>query len=475
MIKPRILGLGFMTTVFLAHSHGSLAQTPENQVSVVDQPESIASLFLPDNRNQRILDIEAAIARAQAVHGVIPQWAADHIAENADVKYIPQAALATEYKKTNHRMVALLNVWRESLDAEAADYLHYGVTTVDIYGTVRVLQVRDSILLLIEDMREIELALLELAEANRDTVMIGRTIGQHALPITFGKKVSVWAAQNRRNIERLKEALARVETRGVLKGAVGTHLGLGPKGRLIERDVSAALGLAEPEAADWHGSRDVFAEYGQVLALTAKSYGAMAADVFRLMGTDIGELSERQPATNIGSSTMPHKQNPRRPERVIAHSRKIPRLAEILLDDVENTFERDNTSGPNRVVEEISLEAERMMRDTQRMIEVIVVNDQRMLDNVNQTDGMVMAQRLTLFLARHISKHAAEEHVREAANLSIRNKIPFRQALLGDPKISPFLRNDLDTLLDPEGYLGLSTEQVEETIRHIESLRKTDP
>lgn len=188
MIKPRILGLGFMTTVFLAHSHGSLAQTPENQVSVVDQPESIASLFLPDNRNQRILDIEAAIARAQAVHGVIPQWAADHIAENADVKYIPQAALASEYKKTNHRMVALLNVWRESLDAEAADYLHYGVTTVDIYGTVRVLQVRDSILLLIEDMREIELALLELAEANRDTVMIGRTIGQHALPITFGKK-----------------------------------------------------------------------------------------------------------------------------------------------------------------------------------------------------------------------------------------------------------------------------------------------
>lgn len=287
--------------------------------------------------------------------------------------------------------------------------------------------------------------------------------------------MSVWAAQNRRNIERLKEVLARVETRGVLKGAVGTHLGLGPKGRLIERDVSNALGLAEPEAADWHGSRDVFAEYGQVLALTAKSYGAMAADVFRLMGTDIGELSERQPATNIGSSTMPHKQNPRRPERVIAHSRKIPRLAEILLDDVENLFERDNTSGPNRVVEEISLEAARMMRDTQRMIEVIVVNDQRMLDNVNQTDGMVMAQRLTLFLARHISKHAAEEHVREAANLSIRDKIPFRQALLGDPKISPFLRNDLDTLLDPEGYLGLSSEQVDETIRHIESLRKTDP
>lgn len=475
MIKPRILGLSLITTVFLVHSSWGVAQTPENQVRLVDKPESVASVFLPDNRNQRILDIEAAIARAQAVHGVIPQWAADHIAEKADVKYVPQAALAAEYKKTNHRMVALLNVWSENLDAEAANYLHYGVTTVDIYGTVRVLQVRDSILLLIEDMREIELALLELAEAHRDTIMIGRTIGQHALPITFGKKVSVWAAQNRRNLERLKEVLVRVETRGVLKGAVGTHLGLGPKGRLIERDVSDALGLSEPEPADWHGSRDVFAEYGQVLALISKSYGAIGAEAFRLMGTDIGELSERQPDTNVGSSTMPHKLNPRMPERVIAHSRKIPRLAEILLDDVENSFERDNTSGPNRVVEEISLEAARMMRDTQKMIDVIVVNENRMLENVNQTDGMVMAQRLMLFLSPGIPKSDAEERIRKAAQLSMASNIPFREALMRDSVISPHLKDHLGELLDPKGYLGLSAEQVDETIQFINHRRKTDP
>jgi adenylosuccinate lyase len=172
---------------------------------------------------------------------------------------------------------------------------------------------------------------------------------------------------------------------------------------------------------------------------------------------------------------MPHKQNPRMPERVIAHSRKIPRLAEILLDDVENSFERDNTSGPNRIVEEISVEAARMMRDTLKMIEVIVVNDSRMSENVSQTDGMIMAQRLMLFLSPEIPKFEAEEHIRRAAQLSIASKFSFREALLRDPVISPYLEGHLDELLDPKGYLGLSAQQVDETVEFIIKLRDTDP
>ncbi len=448
------------------------AQAPEK---TAPQATTIEDLFEPNNRNQRIMDIEVAIAQAQAANGVIPKSAAEHIADMADVRYIPLDALALEYKKTNHRMVALLNVWSTHLDAEAANYLHYGVTTVDIYDTVRVLQVRDSILLLIEDMRDIETALLKQADKNRDTIMIGRTIGQHALPITFGKKVSVWAAQNRRNIERLKEVLKRVENRGVLKGAVGTHLGLGSKGIEIEKDVSKALGLSEPEPADWHGSRDVFAEYSQVLALIATSYGAMGEELFLLMTTDIGELSERQPKSNVGSSTMPHKRNPRMPERVIAHSRKIPRLSEVLLDDVSNRFERDNTSGPNRVVEEISLEASRLMRDTQRMIAAIEVNESRMLENVNRTDGMVMAQRIMLFLTDDIDRSEAEERVRQAANNSLEQGISFKQALLNDAVLAEHLKDDLETLLNPQGYLGLAAEQVDATSLYINRLRETDP
>lgn len=468
----RMLLLRSLTILAVTFTSGfSQAQDANN----LPKAAKIESLFSPDNRNQRVMDIEAAIAQAQALHGIIPQTAARQIAAMADVRYAPLDDIAEEYEKTNHRMVALLNVWSKSLDAESANYLHFGVTTVDIYDTVRVLQVRDSLLILIENMRDIEEDLLLLAQDNRDTVMIGRTIGQHALPITFGKKVSVWAAQNRRNIERLKDLLDRVESRGVLKGAVGTHLGLGPKGRLVERDVSKLLGLSDPEPADWHGARDVFAEYGQVLALTAKSYGAMAEEIFRLTTTDIGELSERQPISNVGSSTMPHKKNPRRPEKVVAHSRKIPRLAEILLDDVSNSFERDNTSGPNRVVEEISLEAADMMRDTKRMIDAIQVDKARMLENVGRTDGMVMAQRIMLFLSEYVDRSLAEEHVRDAARTSLNSKIPFRQALLDDPILRPHLESEVDRLLDPAGYLGLSAEQVDETEIYIRLLRQGDP
>lgn len=429
---------------------------------------SVTDIFSPENRNQLVMSIEAAIAQAQAKYQIIPTFAADNITEHATIQFAPLDEIKIEYKKTNHRMVALLNVWRKYLSPQAGNYLHYGVTTVDIYDTVRVLQIRSSLNVLTADMYNIEHSLVELAVKHRDTLMVGRTIGQHALPITFGKKVAVWAALNHRNIERMQELQKRIVRSGVLKGAVGTHLGLGSKGILIEREVSARLGLDTPDAADWHGARDVFAEYGQVLALTSKSYASIGAEVFRLSTSDIGELSELQAKSNVGSSTMPHKKNPRWPERVVHHGRKIPRLAEVLLDDVENSFERDNTSGPNRIIEEISLEAEKMMRDTKALLSKLRVNKERMRGNLDRTDGMIMAQRLMLDLARKIDRTEAEDRVRLAAQKSIDSKLSFRSALLADPVLAPYLRENIDELLNPETYLGLAREQVDKTVAEIQ-------
>lgn len=437
-------------------------------------PRSISETFSPEHRNQTVMHIEAAIARAQAKYGVIPDSAAQEISRTASLDYAPLDEIAKEFEKTNHRMVALLNVWKTNLSPEAGQYLHYGVTTVDIYGTTRILQIQGTIHILIDDMQQIEDALLALADEHRETVMVGRTIGQHALPITFGKKVSVWAAQNRRNIERLKDVLARIETRGVLKGAVGTHLGLGENGMQVEKEVSSLLGLSEPEPADWQGARDVFAEYGQVLAMIARSHAAMAEEIFRLQTTDIAELRERQPASTVGSSSMPHKTNPRRPERVIGYGRKIPRLAEILLDDVSNSFERDNTSGPSRVVEEISLEAAGLMRATQRMIASIEVDADRMQENLSRTDGMIMAQRLVYFLADYTDKTVADERVRAAANLAYKSETSFKDALLNDPVLEPLLVGKIDELLDARGYTGLAREQVDATKAFILEKRRQD-
>lgn len=441
-----------------------------------EEPETVEDLFSYAHRTQLALEIEAAIALAQSREGVIPPDAAAEIASKADLQYAPLEEIDEEYALVRHRMVALLNVWKSNLDGDAADYVHFGVTTVDIYDTVKVLQIRETILRLISDMREVEMLLLDLAEAHKDTPMIGRTLGQHALPITFGKKVSVWAAMNRRNIERLKEVLARVERLGVLKGAVGTHLGLGPDGIKIEERVSRRLGLEKPDPTDWHGARDVFAEYAQTLALVAKSYAAMGGEIFRLQMTDIGEVHERRALTAVGSSTMPHKRNPSRSEALVHYGRTIPRLAEVLLDDVENAFERDNTSRPNQVIENISIEASDMVGAARTLIRSLEVHPQQMRENLNQTDGMVTAQRIVLFLADAIGREDAEARVKAAAVFAIESDdVSFRNALLNDAVLRPLLSEELDALLNPETYLGLSSVQVQRTVSTILKHRTTDP
>ena len=441
---------------------GAAAQSP---------PQSVEDLFSPGHRNQLVLNIEGAIAAAQAAEGVIPEPAAREIQDKAHIRYTPEDEIAREYSKVRHRMVAILNVWKRSMSKAAADHVHYGVTTVDVYDTVRILQIRESIQLLIRDMSAIEEQLIAMAEAHRDTPMIGRTLGQHALPITFGKKVAVWAAVNRRNIERLEEVRVRVEHLGVLKGAVGTHLGLGDSGIAVERRVSESLGLSEPGPADWHGARDVFAEYALTLALISKSYAAIGGEVFRLQMTDIAEVSESRSSTAVGSSTMPHKQNPSRSEALIHYGRTVPRLAEVLLDDMENAFERDNTSRPNQVLEEITVASADMLSDAALLLRRLDVHEAQMRANLDRTDGMIMSQRIVLFLAGAVGREVAEEHVRAAAYAAAEDGGGFRAALLSDPRIGPLLKGRIDTLLDPETYLGLAAQQVDRTIADIRKAR----
>lgn len=435
------------------------------------QSADAKAIFSKENETALVMKVEAAIAAAQADHGVIPRAAADEIATKADVAYAPEADLAAEYDIVRHRMVALLNVWRRSLSPEAGDALHHGVTTVDIYDTVMVLQLLDMTRLLLGAMSEYEDAMMCLAVQHRETPMMGRTLGQHALPITFSKKVAVWAAQNRRNMDRLYELRARLQTSGLLKGAVGTHLGLGDKGAEIEARLAGYLGLGPPEPADWRPARDVFAEYAQVLALIAKSNAAIGGEVFRLQETDIGELAEVRVSTAVGSSTMPQKQNPNLSEALIYYGRTIPALADVLLADVESVFERDNTSRSNTTLAEISREAADMVSDAGRLLGRLHVDTRRMRANMDATGGLVMSQRIVLFLAERMSREEAEQRVRVIAAEVTASGQAFRDALLADDHLGPHLEGHVDKLLDPTTYLGLSPQQVDRTANWINERR----
>ncbi len=433
--------------------------------------DTVANIFKASYKNQLFMDVEVALAEAQSELGIIPAWAANEISSKADIKYLSQKDIDKEHKLVRHTLVARLNVWKRSIDKDAAEYLHYGATTVDIWDTVLVLQIKDSIDLLIDDLLEIEDYLLTLTKDNLYTYMPGRTLGQHALPITFGKKTSTWLAENRRNIERLEHVQSKIKKSGILKGAVGSYLGLGTQAIETEKLMMINLGLDEPSKDDWHGIRDVFAEYALTLAIISKSYGRIGNELTLLQMTELGETEEYLGSRSVGSSTMPQKKNPRGPGDLLEFSRIIPRLSEIVLDDMINSFERDGEKSDDEL-KQISIVTEQMLDRAKPLIKELKVNKQKMRDNLDLTNGLILSQRLTFYLADKIGKDTANELMHDVAKYALENNLTLEEAALQNSIISKNItKSELKNILNPETYIGLAVKQAQLIIKDTENKR----
>jgi adenylosuccinate lyase len=434
-------------------------------------PRTMTELFGTAQTQQMLMQMEVALAKVQARRGIIPAAAATEIERTANVEMVTPAAVAEERRKVGHPLVALLNTWARVTQDGAGEWIHYGATTADIYDTVQVMQARQAARMILADLRRAENAMLMLAETHRATPMIGRTVGRHALPITFGLKVSVWLAENRRNMERLKGWMARTNA-GMLSGAVGSYAALGTEAFDVEAEVSRELGLGEPWPADWKGSKDMFAEYGMLLALTAKTWGKIAQEVFLLQGDDFRELEEASMA--VGSSTMPHKVNPAHSRTVVQLSREVPRQAEVLLDWMVSIHERDQISNAD-MIGEISVTAERLTKAAVRLAENIKVNPDNMRRNLGRTNGLIMAEHAMFLLGEKIGKHSAHEEVGAAAKAAWNNGTTLEAELAARPSVARHVAAlDLQTQLDPATYLGLAPESVDRTVAAIRKARDAD-
>ncbi|MAH74207.1 MAG: hypothetical protein CBC09_09665 [Cellvibrionales bacterium TMED49] len=461
-----------LPSIFFMMILQALVFLPVRAKVMAQEATTVVNCFSDKNTNQLILDVESALARAQAEQGIIPQWAADEITKKATIEYMSVDDVGREYKIVGHRLVARLNVWKKFLDNGAEEYLHFGATTVDILDTVLVLQLKNAVELLIQDLLEIEGKFLKIAKANLSTFMAGRTRGQHALPITFGKKVSTWLAENRRNIDRLLHIKTKLNGLGILKGAVGTYLGLGQRAFETEALMMAELGLEPPSVADWHGIRDVFAEYGLTLALISKSFGRLGGELILLQMTELGETLEVLGERDVGSSTMPQKRNPKGPARLVEYSRSIPRYSEIILDDMVNSFERDGPRA-DHYLKVISIESEKMLVHANLLLGQLRVNKETMRLNLNITKGLILSQRLTFFLADKIGKDTANQLMHEVALFAYENNISLSEAVQSNKRAAKeFSESELDSLLDPESYIGLAIEQTRRIIKGIELLRE---
>jgi 3-carboxy-cis,cis-muconate cycloisomerase len=413
------------------------------------------ALFSDRQRFQAMLEVEAALARAEARLGIVPAAAAAAITRAARVEALDFAALGESTRLVGLPVVALVKALERAAGSAGAGYVHWGATTQDIMDTALVLQVRRGLALVEAGLLDLARALARHAEAHRGTVMAGRTYLQQALPITFGLKCAVWLAPVLDHVERLRQLRLRVETLQ-FGGAAGTLASLGARGREVAAALADELGLALPDAP-WHASRERMAETASFLGLVAGTLAKFATDIVLLMQTEIGEVAEPHEKGRGGSSTMPQKRNPVASAYVIAAARGAQALVPQMLAAMAADHER--ATGPWQseflALPQIFVLASGALAHASFVAEGMTVDAARMRRNLAATHGLVSAEAVMMALAEKIGRGEAHRLVGEASEKALAEARPLADVLVGDPRVTAHLdAATLRRLLAPENYLG---------------------
>ncbi len=419
----------------------------------------------------RCIEVEAALARAQARLGIIPAEAAEAISAAAARLAAEPARLDFDRLKRETATVGypILPLVRQLADAAgpAGRYLHWGATTQDIMDSAAVLQIRAGLELIEADLDAVRRHLAALARQYRDTPMAGRTHLQHALPVTFGYKAAVWLAALDRHAARLKELRPRVLS-VQFGGAAGTlaSLGAGEAALRSTAELARELGLAEP-AITWHVARDGIVETVQFLALLGGSLGKIAFDVMLMSATEFGEAAEPFVAGRGSSSTMPQKRNPISCELILAAAKALRQQAGLALDAMVSDFER--ATGPWHVewiaVPEAFGYAAGALHQSAFMLGGLIVDPKRMAQNLGMTHGLIVAEAVMMGLAPHTGRNEAHDLVYDACRAAIEQNKPLADILLGMPEVAgPLGAERIRALTDPANYLGAAQAMVDRVL-----------
>jgi len=408
------------------------------------------------------LDVEAALARAQARLGIIPEAAATEIGHKATAGAIDLDALREGTNLVGYPILPLVRQLAALCEGDAGRYVHWGATTQDIMDTANVLQLRRAMELLEHGLEELIDRLVVQARRHRDTVMAGRTHGQHALPITFGFKVAIWIDELRRHTERLVQMRPRL-LRVQFAGAVGTLASMRTQGEAVHRVLAEELKLS-PAYIPWHTARDCFGEFVAFCGLLTATLGKMANEIATLQKTEVAEVEEPFVPGKGSSSTMPQKRNPILCEMVIGIARLVAQQVPAMLAATMPQHER--AMGEWHVewdaIPHTCLLSAAALRHSITIFDGLVVHGEAMRRNLDQTQGQIMAEAVMMHLAEYVGRQHAHDLVYRACLLAGQRQTPLRTALLGDGEIMAVLSaEELDYLLDPGNYTGLSPDVVD--------------
>jgi len=419
-----------------------------------------------ENRVQKYLDFEAALARAQARLGIIPKNAAAEIVRHCEAKQIDMAKLKEATEKIGYPVLPVVQQLVALCKDGLGEWSHWGATTQDITDTATIMQIREALDLIENEIDGIRDALATLAKKYRDTPMAGRSNLQQAVPITFGYKMATLLGAYERHKQRLDELRPRVLV-GEFGGAAGTLSSLGKDGLKVQTELMKELKLGQPDIS-WHTVRDRIAEVGCFLGLVTGTCGKIAFDVKLLMQTEVEEVYEPFHQGRGSSSTMPQKRNPISSVYITAQTAMVKQLAAALLEAMVEDHER--ATGPWEIewiaLPEIFMLSAGALAQTRFVVEGLQVNEKRMRDNIGITKGLLMSEAVMMGLGATIGRNRAHDVVYDICREVVKTGRPLVDLLAEDKEISKHAsREQLEKMVDPTNYLGVAGEMVDRVLK----------
>jgi 3-carboxy-cis,cis-muconate cycloisomerase len=432
---------------------------------------AMRTAFSDEARLEAWLAVEVALARAQVRVGVIPAGVDERLAAAANVEELDVVAMKTEFDRVGFPILPFVKQLANACDPETARWVHYGATTQDILDTGMVLQIRNGMKLVEDDLVGIIAALARQARAHRDTVMAGRTFQQLAAPITLGYKLAVWLDELMRHYERLQQLKPRVLV-GQCAGAVGTFATLGAQGPAVQRQMMAELDLAVPPIT-WHTARDGWAELVGLWAMIGATLAKIANEVAILMRSEVGELSEPFETGRGASTTLPQKRNPIACEPILSNAHRLREMVGSQLSAMVQEHERGvgQMHIEWMVMPESFVLLSGSLHHARFILENLVVDAGAMQRNLDLGGGLLMSEAAMMGLAPKVGKAQAHHLVYAAAGRALDEGGTLREALLRDHEVSALLSEaEIDVLLEPANYLGSAQTMVDVVLERYEAL-----
>ena len=432
----------------------------------------IAEIFTEEKKLENWLKVEAVLAKAHAKWGNIPQESAEEICKKANLNYVKLNRVKEIDKEIHHDLMAMVKALSEQCEGNAGKYIHLGATSYDIEDTATGLQLKEAIIYITNSLKKLLIELIKVTQDKKSLVCIGRTHGQHAIPTTYGMRFGVWAYEIDRHLDRLKETLNRISY-GKMSGAVGNMASFGEKGIEIQNFITKELGLNPALITNQIIQRDRHAEVLFLTALIGQSLAKVARQFRVLQRNEIAEMFEPFKKAQVGSSTMPHKRNPHKSERIcslarVLKSNIIPALDNIILED-----ERDLTNSANEriIFAENFILLDFMIIQLTSIIQEVEFDEERIEENLNLTKGACLSEKIMLNLVeKGIGRQEGHEILRKAAIKAKKENRFIKEILLENGKITEsFTKDEIDDLLNPHNYIGKSLELLENLLKFLKN------